>query len=255
MIQHPLVPSPACPVLQETSVTSVTRGPVSNRLIASLPRSERQQMLARCEPVDLVFGTILCEPDQAYRDVYFPLTGFISLVEVVRGHPPLEMGLVGSEGMLGATLLLALPTAPLRAVVQGTGSAWRMSASQLQRELTGSPNLRRALGRYLYVMMTQLSQTAACTCFHEVGARLARWLLMTHDRAHADHFHLTHQFMADMLGVQRSAITIAAGALQKKKLIRYTRGEISILNCRGLEEASCDCYPLLVKSYAKQLPA
>jgi CRP-like cAMP-binding protein len=152
------------------------------------------------------------------------------------------MALIGNEGMLGATLVLGMSTVPLRAVVQGAGSAWRMPASQLRRELAGSADLRRVLGRHVYAVMTEVSKTAACTCFHDAGARLARWLLMTHDRAHADHFHLTHQFMADMLGVQRSAITIAAGALQKKKLIRYTRGEISILDRRGLEDASCDCY-------------
>jgi hypothetical protein len=239
-------------MLQEDPMVVATSAPISNRLIASLPRSERERVLAHCEPIDLVFGTILCEPDRPYRDVYFPLHGFISQVEMVRGHPPLEMSLIGNEGMLGATLVLGIPAVPLRAVVQGAGSAWRMSAPHFQRELTNSSNLRQALGRYLYVVMTQLSQVAACTYFHEVGPRLARWLLMTHDRAHSDHFHLTHQFMADMLGVQRSAITIAAGALQKKKLIRYVRGEISILNRRGLEEASCECYASVVKGYSKQ---
>lgn len=233
-------------------MAAATPVPISNRLIASLPRSERERLLAGCDPVDLVFGTILCEPDRPYREVYFPLNGFISLVEAVRGHAPLEMCLIGNEGMLGATMILGVPAVPLRAIVQGAGSAWRMSAQQFQRELTDSPHLRRALGRYVYVVMTQLSQTAACTYFHEVRPRLARWLLMTHDRAHADHFHLTHQFIADMLGVQRSAITIAAGALQKKKLIRYVRGEISILNRRGLEDASCECYASVVKSYAKR---
>jgi hypothetical protein len=223
-------------------VAAANPAQVSNRLIASLPRTQRLRLLTHCTAVDLVFGAILCEPDRPYRDVYFPLAGFISLVESVHGHPPLDMALIGNEGMLGATLVLGMSTVPLRAVVQGAGSAWRMPASQLRRELAGSADLRRVLGRHVYAVMTEVSKTAACTCFHDAGARLARWLLMTHDRAHADHFHLTHQFMADMLGVQRSAITIAAGALQKKKLIRYTRGEISILDRRGLEDASCDCY-------------
>lgn len=239
-------------MLQETFVLIANPALATNRLIASLPRDERKRLLAHCELTDLVFGAILCVPDMPYADVYFPLTGFISLVELVRDHPPLEMGLIGNEGMLGATLILGVATAPLRAVVQGAGTAWRMPASQLQRELADSPNLRRMLGRYHYVVMAQLSQSAACTYFHEVGARLARWLLMTHDRAHADHFHLTHQCLADMLGVQRSAITIAAGVLQKKKLIRYSRGEISILNRRGLEEASCECYESVVTDYSKQ---
>jgi CRP-like cAMP-binding protein len=232
-------------VPQEVFVTDAISRPVANQLIAALPRAERERLLTRCEPFDLVFGTVLCEPDQVYRNVYFPLSGFISLVEGIRGHPPLEMALIGNEGMLGATMVLRIPAVPLRAVVQGAGSAWRISASQFQRELADSEALRRALSRYLYMTLRELSQTAACTYFHEIGARLARWLLMTHDRAHADHFHLTHQFMADMLGVQRSAITIAAGALQKRKLIRYTRGEISILDRHGLEQASCECYALM----------
>lgn len=188
---------------------------VSNDLIAGLPRADREQILTRCVPVNLVFGAVLCDADRAYRHVYFPLTGFISLVASVGGHPPLEMGLIGSEGLLGVTLVLGVNTAGLRGVVQGSGTALRMTTMQVRRELQRSPALQRVFGRYLYVLMAQLSQSAACTRFHPIGARLARWLLMTHDRADADHFHLTHKFLAEMLGVQRSAITIAAGALQR----------------------------------------
>ena len=224
---------------------------VANRLIGGLPRKERERILQRCEPADLVFGEILCEPDQPFRHVYFPLSGFISLVAPVGGHQPLEMGLIGNEGMLGATLVLGVNTVPLRAVVQGSGTASRMPASEFRRELRDSPALLRRLHRYLYVLMAQLSQTAACTRFHEIDARLARWLLMTHDRAHADHFHLTHGFLADMLGVQRSAVTIAAGGLQRRKLIRYTRGDIQILNRKGLEATSCECYDAVVADYAQ----
>ncbi len=224
--------------------------PLVNRLIGSLPRKERDRILERCEPVDLVFGTVLCEPGQLFRRVYFPLTGFISLVVEMGGHKPLEMGLIGNEGMLGVTLALGVSTAPHRGVVQGSGTALRMSAPQLRGALRDSPALLRTLNRYLYVLMAQLSQTAACTRFHVVEARLARWLLMTHDRAHADYFHLTHQFLADMLGVQRSAVTIAAGALQHRKLVHYTRGKITVLDRKGLEAASCECYKAVVEDYA-----
>jgi CRP-like cAMP-binding protein len=127
-----------------------------------------------------------------------------------------------------------------------------MSTSQLRRGLRESPSLRGTLNRYLYVLTAQLSQSVTCTRFHEVEARLARWLLMTHDRAHADHFHLTHQFLADMLGVRRSAVTIAAGTLRNRKLIRYVRGEINILSREGLEAASCECYKAEVDDYARQ---
>lgn len=241
----PILSPPPSP--HEVFVKDAGSRSVRNLLISSLPRGERDRIIAHCEPFELVFGTVVCIPDRPYREVYFPLRGFISLVKAMRGHPPMEMALIGNEGMLGATMILNTAIAPLRAIVQGAGSALRMSASHFQRELADSANLRRALDRYLYATMADSSQTAACAYFHEVGARLARWLLMTHDRAHADHFHLTHQFMADMLGVQRSAITIAAGALQDKKIIRYTRGEISILDRQGLEEASCECYAALRK--------
>jgi CRP-like cAMP-binding protein len=231
-----------------------TSSEVVNRLVAGLPRKERKRMLDHCETADLAFGEILSERDKPFSHVYFPLTGFVSLVATLSGHPPLEMGLIGNEGMLGATVILGVNAAPLRAVVQGAGTALRISTSDFRQDLAESPALQRTLNRYLYVMMAQLSQTAACNHFHEIEPRLARWLLMTHDRAHADHFHLTHEFLADMLGVRRSGITVAAGALQNKNLIGYTRGEISILDRAGLEAASCECYEAVNKNYSQLLP-
>ena len=219
-----------------------TEVPVVNRLIEGLPRRERQRFLQQCETVDLTFGDILCEPEQPFAHVYFPLRGFISLVATLTGHQPLEMGLIGNEGALGATLVLGVNAAPMRAVVQGKGTALRMSAAQLRQELRDSPRLERRLSHYLYVLMAQLSQSAACSHFHEIEPRLARWLLMTHDRAHADHFHLTHEYLAEMLGVRRSGVTIAAGVLQSRKLISYSRGEITIIDRKGLEAVSCECY-------------
>ena len=238
---------------QASAVSTRASANIVNQLLDNLPRRERNRILECCEPVDLVFGAVLCEPDQAYRHIYFPLSGFISLVQTVGDHQPLEMGLIGNEGMLGATMVLGINAIPLRGVVQGSGTALRMTAAQLRRLLASCPGLERKLSRYLYVLMAQLSQTAACTRFHEVEARLARWLLMTHDRAHADHFHLTHEFLADMLGVQRSAVSIAAGALQKRHLIRYTRGEINILSRVGLEAVSCECYDAVIQDYEQLL--
>jgi CRP-like cAMP-binding protein len=229
--------------------TSSQRG--VNRLIGNLPRQERNRIAERCQPVDLLVGAVLCDPDQPIEHVYFPLSGFISLVVKVDDHQPLELGLIGNEGVLGATLALGVRDAPLSAVVQGAGTALRMTAAQLRRELRDSPGLLLTLNRYLYVSMAQLSQSAACTAFHEVEPRLARWLLMTHDRADADHFHLTHEFLADMLGVRRSGITIAAGVLQRRKLIRYSRGEIRVVDRKGLEAASCECYEALTEDYAQ----
>lgn len=241
-------------VLQDNTMPAAKVLPESNLLLNSLPHKSRARILEHCEPATLVFGEILCEPGKPIRHVYFPLTGFISLVATLGDHPPLEMGLIGNEGMLGATLALGVKTVPLRAVVQGAGRALRMSAAHCRDELLGSPGLLRALHRYLYVQMAQLSQTAACTHFHEIEPRLACWLLMTHDRAHADHFHLTHAFLADMLGVRRSGVTIAAGALQLRGLIRYSRGEIIVLDRKGLEAASCECYAALAQVSSTVLP-
>lgn len=225
--------------------------PVTNLLINDLPSRERSRILRHCKPVELVFGSILCEPGQPFRHLYFPLTGFISLVTSLGGHRPLELGLIGNEGMLGATLALGVSAAPTRAVVQGTGSALLISSVQLRQDLSECPHLLQALKRYLYVLMAQLSQNAACGHFHEIEPRLARWLLMTHDRAHTDHLHLTHEFLADMLGVRRSGVTIAAGALQRRQLIHYRRGEITILDRPGLEDAACECYDALTGDYAR----
>lgn len=205
-----------------------------------------------CQLIELAFGDVLCEPEQPYQDVYFPVTCFISLMEKVDAHPPLEMSLIGNEGMLGVTLILGIQEAPLHAVVQGPGTAYKMPVQTFRQMLRGSSSLLHTLNRYLFVTLAQLSQTAACTHFHAVEARLARWLLMTHDRAHANHFHLTHQYLAKMLGVQRSAVTIAAGMLQQQKFIRYSRGEIRIVDRNGLEGASCECYAAVNRDYAQQ---
>jgi len=226
---------------------------VTNRLIDGLSRDDRKRLLQRSSTVDLTFGQILCEPRQAAQYAFFPLTGFISLVTALDGYPPLEMGLIGNEGMLGSTLVLGVDRAPLRAVVQGKGTALRICASKLRRQLHLSPSLLKALHRYQYVLMEQLAKSAACTHFHTLEARLARWLLMTHDRAHADHFHLTHAYLAGMLGVRRSGISVAAGRLQQRMLIRYTRGEISILDREGLETVCCECYDAANDDYARLL--
>lgn len=225
---------------------------IANRLILELPRKESKQLLSACETVRLEFGTILTERGDQIKNIYFPLNSFVSLVTPLKGHPPLEMGIIGNEGVYGASVVLGVTTAPMRAVVQGLGTALRMETKQFQRIARNSPFLLRTMNRYVYVMMAQLAQTGACNHFHEIEPRLARWLLMTNDRAHANHFHLTHEFLADMLGVRRSGITVAAGALQAKKLIGYTRGEISILDRRGLEAASCECYDAVNEEYARQ---
>ncbi len=229
-----------------------SQGPVPNRLVSALPALERHRLLAACEPVELEVGEVLCEADDFFEHVWFPQRGMIVTVAVATGHPPLDAGLIGSEGMLGASLSLSVPTARLRAIVQSSGSALRLSAQTLNRLLEDSPPLRRVVHRYIYVLMAQLAQANLCMRFHQIEARLARWLLMTHDRAHADHFQLTHQYLADMLGVQRSAITIAAGDLQRRELIHYSRGRIEVLSRTGLEMAACECYAAMLEDYAQR---
>ena len=216
--------------------------PVFNRILEALPRSERIGLLGNCEAVQLAFGDILCEPGEPIHHAYFPTAGFISLLTPVDGHTSLEVGLVGDDGMLGVGMLLGVQASPLQGLVQGSGSAWRISAPLFYRELRRSPGLKAMLSRYVYVIMSQIALSAACNRYHVVAGRLARWLLMTSDQAHADSFVITHEFLAHMLGVRRAGVTRAASALRRRRLIRYTRGHITVLDRPGLLAASCSCY-------------
>jgi CRP-like cAMP-binding protein len=161
--------------------------------------------------------------------------------------------MIGREGMLGAQLALGVAPSPLRAIVQGAGAAWRVSARDLVRELADSAALRDAVNRYLYVLMAQQATAAACLRFHLIEPRLARWLLMSQDRAHADTFHVTQEFLAYMLGVRRVGVTVAASALQRDGLIEYQRGEMTVRNRHGLEQAACTCYAVDRQTYDAQL--
>ncbi|MES2052921.1 Crp/Fnr family transcriptional regulator [Polaromonas sp.] len=227
--------------------------PVENHLIELLPRKDRLRLLGLCESVKLVLADVLCEPGKPTRYVYFPTDGFISLVAQIEGSPGVEVGMVGREGMLGAQLALGVVTAPLHALVQGPGAAWRISTRAFRSELEGSPALRRGLNRYLYVLMAQLAESAACLRFHQIGPRLARWLLMSQDRSHSSSFEVTQEFLAYMLGVRRVGITAAAGVLQRSGLIKYSRGELTVLDRPGLEAAACGCYAADQKAYADLL--
>jgi CRP-like cAMP-binding protein len=215
---------------------------VENLLIARLPHRERQRLLAMSELVQLQPGILLCEPGTPACHVYFPLDGFVALVTALGDLREIGVGMVGREGMVGAPLGIGVAATPMRALVQGEGAARRIAAGRFRRELALGKALHQALDRYLHIMMAQLATAAACTHFHLVGPRLARWLLMSADRAHADSFHLTHEFLARMLGVRREGVTHAAGELQQRALIRYHRGEIFVLDRPGLEAAACGCY-------------
>lgn len=225
----------------------------SNRLLASLRRKDHRQMIEACDVVDLCIGDILWEPQCRIRHIYFPLDCSISQLVPVDSRENLELALIGNEGMLGTSLVLGVNSSSLQALVQGSGAALRMSAASFRRELEQRPALRQLLNRYVYVLQAQLALTAACIRFHSLDLRLARWLLMTHDRAGSGSFHLTHKFLAQMLGVRRVGITNAAGKLQKRKLLSYRRGEITILNRAGLQKASCSCYLASKNAYQSVL--
>lgn len=196
---------------------------------------------------------VLSEVGTPTRFVYFPTEGFISLVTPLNGKPVLEVGMVGREGMLGTQLALGVSAAPLHALVQGPGAAWRIGVVAFRRELARNSALQRGLNRYVYVMMMQLASAASCLRFHQIEPRLARWLLMTQDRAHSSSFHITHEFLAYMLGVRRVSVTTAASVLQHDGLIKYHRGDIQVLSRRGLETAACSCYATDQEAYAKLL--
>jgi CRP-like cAMP-binding protein len=227
--------------------------PPANRLIAALPRKDRQHLLERCEQVELGYADVLCESGKPIRHVYFPTDSIVSLVMPVAGHSGLEVGLIGNEGVLGIPVVLGVNVWPLRAVVQGAGPAWRLPLAPFRRELEHCAALQRRLSRYLYVSMRQLAQSAACTRFHVVEERLARWLLMTQDRAHSDAFDVTQEFLAQMLGVRRVGVTEAAGLLQRQRLIVYRRGHITVLDRPGLEAAACGCYEVEKDMYERVL--
>jgi hypothetical protein len=218
-------------------------------LIELLPRVVKRRLLAACRPVTLVIGDTLATPATATGYVYFPIRAFISLIANSNGHPALEVGMVGGEGMLGVQLALGVSEVPLHALVQGGGDAWRVSAAAFRIELKRSAPLQRIVNRYLYVLMAQFASSAACIRFHRIDQRLARWLLMTRDRAGSEQFRVTHAFLAYMLGVRRVGITAAAGALQRRGLITYHRGDLQILDPRKLEELSCSCYAADRRTY------
>lgn len=224
-----------------------------NRLLQILPESNRRKLAPHLEPFTLTFGDLLVDVGEPIRHVYFPTTGFISLIALSSSHSTLEVGLIGNEGMFGASLILGVRQSLLRAQVQGSGSALRMDAAVLRKLLKETPKLDRHLHRYLYVGLAEMARASVCTRFHLVEARLARWLLMTQDRAYTHEFDFKHEFLATMLGVRRSGITIAAGSLQRRRLIRYNRGHITVVDREGLENASCECYHLVKATYQRLL--
>jgi len=226
----------------------IVAGPValsSNGLLAALPPDEHQRLASTLERVHVRVGAVLYEPGAPIRYIYFPDDAVISLLAVAGGRMTLEVGLVGREGMLGATVALGHDQGQVRAVVQREGMVCRMGAEPFRAEVARNPHLQKTLYRYTDTLLAQAIQIAVCSRFHVLEARLARSLLLTRDRLQSDKFHLTHEFLAHALGVRRVGVTKAASALQQQGLINYSRGNIEILDPVGLASVSCCCYEIV----------
>jgi len=221
-----------------------------NSLLDVLRHADFQRLFAGIEPVTLKFGEVLQEPGVPFRHVYFPIDCVISLLTPIEGHPDLGIALIGREGMVGIPLALGIGSSSRRALVQNPGTAMRMESAPLRRAIFQSMPLRQALYRYKHALVGQIGQLAACNQFHPVQARLARYLLMTADHANLTEIRLTQEFLASMLGVERSAVTHASGALEKDGLIKCGRGKMTILDRKRLGAASCECYQIIKRIYA-----
>ena len=231
------------------SKVSALRAPPTNQLLAALPKDEYRRLAPSLKPFPLVLGEVIYEPGDLIRHVFFPTSGIISLLANVDEGGTLEVGIVGREGLVGMPVFMGVKTSPNHAVVQGAGSALTLTAAALRTSTSDGQSLPRVLQRYAYSLWSQLSQSAVCNLNHPIDARLARWLLMTRDRMGSDEFQLTQEFLSNMLGVRREAVSKAAGALQEKNLIRYSRGTLTILKPASLTAIACKCYGTIKREY------
>lgn len=216
-----------------------------NRIIAALPSAEYELVVPHLETVSLKRGQILQMPDQRIDFLYFPTTCMISLLASLEGGETVETGVVGAEGMVGISVALGVETSTSEALVQADGEAFRMKAKALGPLIKNGSTLHDNLLRYIHTIFAQISQTAACNRAHSLSERLARWLLLTHDRLGKDDFELTHEFLARMLGTRRAGVSVAASTLREAGVIGYTRGRVTILDREGLENSACECYRIV----------
>jgi CRP-like cAMP-binding protein len=223
-------------------ITSIAGNPLKNRVLRSLPRNELQGLLTHLEFFQFRQHAILHEPAQKVRFAYFPNSGLISLIVATEDGSTVEAGMVGSEGGAGLQAAFGLSKSVLRQVVQIPGEGFRIRSGVLQNTISSAPQFQMAISRYLILQGMQIAQTAACNRLHEGRQRLARWLLLAHDRVDSNVLPLTHDFLATMLGTDRPSVSVAARMLQTKGIIRYTRGIITILHRRKLEDSACECY-------------
>lgn len=223
-----------------------------NRLLTVLPTDEYERLAPHLEEVSLTLGEILFRPDEKLQYIYFPNTAIISLLTDLSDGYGLEVGLIGYEGMVGVSVILNADSEAKVATVQGDGDAFRMQAIVLKEEFARGGQLQVYLLRYAHALMSQISQSVVCNVRHKIDGRLARWLLMYQDRAQYEELHLTHEFMANMLGIRRAGVSMVAHRLQQSGLIQYKRGRFKILDCEGLKRMTCECYDV-VKAEFDQL--
>ncbi len=225
-----------------------SHAPVGNSILARLPVEESRRLRALLQWVSLEAGDIIYEPQAPIGFVYFPNRGMVSMVAAMSDGATIAVGMTGAEGFVGTAVLLGEETAPVRAIVQIPGDAFRIESATLRRVLSSTPQLEQMLRRYAHAHWIQVAQAAACNRLHQVRQRLCRWLLMSRDRAESDLLPLTHEFLAQMLGCRRSSVTAAAGSLERSGAIGYRRGQIRIVNRRALEKATCECYDVIRRS-------
>jgi CRP-like cAMP-binding protein len=226
---------------------------VKNQLLAALPPEVLSRLLPRMRPFSLSLREILIRPETQIEAVYFVESGWVSLVAALDNGTQAEVGLIGREGMVGLPLITGIDTAFVEAFVQGDGSALRMDAAAFRHALKEEPALQHLLFRYLEAMNSQTTQTAACNGRHDLEQRLARWLLMAHDRAEGDEFQVTQEFLALMLCVYRPSVSVVASTLQRAGMIRYGRGHVTVLDRNALEATACDCYSVVKRRFERLL--
>ncbi|MDZ4141569.1 MAG: Crp/Fnr family transcriptional regulator [Methylotenera sp.] len=229
--------------------------PHLNHLLEALLKADYDRLFPNLEFIEMSLGQVLCESGDKLKHVYFPTTSIVSLLYVMENGASAEIAVVGNEGILGVPILLGGDSTPSRAVVQSAGYGYRMKALLLKNEFNQAGQLQRLLLRYTQALITQMAQTAVCNRHHSVEQQLCRWLLLSIDRLSGNELCMTQELIANMLGVRREGVTEAAGALQQLGLINYHRGHITVLDRKGLEAKSCECYQVVKNEFDRLLPA
>ena len=235
------------------SVVKHTDDALMNHLIAGIPNDEFVRIKPNLEPVSLSLGKVIYESGEQLQYIYFPTTAIISLLYIMENGSTAEIGMAGNDGLVGIALYMGGSTTPSRAVVQSAGNAFRMPSRALKDEFSRGGVFQKILLRYTQSLMTQISQTAVCNRLHSVEQQLCRWLLINHDLLQTNKLIMTHDLIANMLGVRREGVSIAAGHLQQMGLIKYVRGTITMLDRDALEKAACECYRVVKDEYDRLL--